>query len=84
MDKSSAQTEFNRLTNRGIVLGYVWIMGVGSLISLISAYQAKKLFNTSGFSLEGKNRITKCNIIGIAGLLVWVIAVAIIILFRKK
>lgn len=84
MDKSSAQTEFNRLTNRGIVLGYVWIMGVGSLISLISAYQAKKLFNTSGFSLEGKNRITKCIIIGIAGLLVWVIAVAIIILFRKK
>lgn len=84
MNKQSAQTEFNRLTNRGVILGYVWIMGVGSVISLISAYQAKKLFYNSGYQIEGKSKITKCNIIGIAGLLIWVIAIAIIILFRKK
>ena len=84
MDKQSVQTEFNRLTNRGIILGYVWILGAGSLISLISAYQAKKLFDTSGYALEGKNKIKKCIIIGISGLLVWVIAFAIIIIFRKK
>ncbi len=84
MNKLSAQTEFDRLTNRGVILGYVWIMGVGSVISLISAYQAKKLFNASGSSIQGKSKITKCNVIGIAGLLVWVIAIAIIILFRKK
>lgn len=84
MDKQSAQTEFNRLTNRGIILGYVWILGAGSLISLISAYQAKKLFDTSDYKLEGRNKITKCVIIGIAGLLVWAIAIAIIIIFKKK
>lgn len=84
MDKETAQTEFNRLTNRGIILGYVWILGAGSIISLISAYQAKKLFYSSEFALEGKNKITKCFAIGIAGLLVWVIAIAVIIIFRKK
>ena len=84
MNKETAQTEFNRLTNRGIILGYVWILGAGSIISLISAYQANKLFNASEFKLEGKNRITKCFVIGIAGLLVWVIAIAIILVFRKK
>ena len=84
MDKETAQTEFNRLTNRGIILGYVWILGAGSIISLISAYQAKKLFYSSEFALEGKNKIAKCFAIGIAGLLVWVIAIAVIIIFRKK
>ena len=84
MDKETTQTEFNRLTNRGIILGYVWILGAGSIISLISAYQANKLFNASEFKLEGKNKITKCFVIGIAGLLVWAIAIAIILVFRKK
>ena len=84
MDKESAQIEFNRLTNRGIILGSAWILGVGSVISLISAYQANKLFYGSGFELEGKNKIRKCILIGIAGLLVWAIAISIIIIFRKK
>jgi hypothetical protein len=69
--KEDIQTEFNRLVNRGIILGCVWILGVGSVISLISAYQANKLINNSV-------------IIGIAGLLIWVAAIIIILVFRKK
>lgn len=84
MDKETVQREFDRLTNRGIILGCVWILGVGSVISLISAYQANKLLNSSGFILEGKNKIRQCTYIGIAGLFIWVIAVTIIILFKKK
>lgn len=82
--KEDIQTEFNRLVNRGIILGCVWILGVGSVISLISAYQANKLINNSGIDLEGKNKVIKCLIIGIAGLLIWVVAIIIILVFRKK
>lgn len=84
MTRENIQPEFDRLVNRGIILGTVWILGVGSIISLISAYQANKLIKESGVIPEGKNRITKCLIIGISGLLVWVIAVLIIVLFRNK
>ena len=78
------QVEFNRLVNRGIILGSVWIMGVGSVISLISAFQANKILKNSGFNIEGKEKVVKCLLIGIAGLLVWVIAIAIILIFKKK
>jgi len=84
MDKESMQVEFNRLVNRGIILGSVWIMGIGSVISLISAFQANKILKTSGFNIEGKEKVVKCLLIGIAGLLVWVIAIAIILIFKKK
>ncbi len=84
MDKENAQIEFNRLISRGIIFGSVWIMGIGSVISLISAFQANKILKNSGFNIEGKNKIIKCLIIGISGLLVWVIAILIIILFKKK
>jgi hypothetical protein len=84
LDKEAVQKEFNRLTSRGIILGCVWILGVGSVISLISAYQANKLFNENPQIITGKNKIKQCTYIGIAGLIVWVIAIAIIILFKKK
>ncbi len=84
MTQNEVQTEFNRLVTRGIVLGYTWIMGAGSVISLISAFQANKLIKNSGYELSGKDKVRKCFYIGIAGLLVWVIAISIIILFRKK
>ncbi len=84
MTQNEVQTEFNRLVTRGIVLGYTWIMGAGSVISLISAFQANKLIKKSGYELSGKDKVRKCLYIGIAGLLVWVIAISIIILFRKK
>lgn len=77
------QTEFDRLTNRGIVFGCIWIMGVGSIIALISAYQAGKLFRESGNSLKGKNKIARSYIAGFAGILLWIIAIIIILVFRK-
>ncbi len=84
MSKESMQIEFDRLVNRGIILGSVWIMGIGSVISLISAFQANMIIKKSGFNIEGRERVVKCMIIGISGLLVWIIAVAIILIFKKK
>lgn len=78
------QIEFNRIVNRGVILGLVWIMGIGSVIALISGYQANKIFKDLGDIPKGKEKIIKCFIIGISGLLVWVIAVSIIFIFKKK
>jgi hypothetical protein len=84
MNKEALQKEFDRLTNRGIIFGIIWIMGVGSIIALISGYQAGKIFKESGNTLEGKNKITKSYIAGFAGILLWIIAILIIIIFRKN
>ncbi len=83
-DRQSVQTEFTRIVNRGIILGFVWILGVGSVIALISGFQAKKISREAGFELEGKDKITKCFLVGIGGFLLWAIAITIIIVFRKK
>ena len=84
MTHAEMQIEFSRLVNRGIILGCVWIFGIGSVIALASGFQAKKLFDLSGKSLSGKNKIYKSFLIGIIGLLIDFSAVLIIILFRKK
>jgi hypothetical protein len=82
--QGNLQIEFNRLVNRGVILGIVWIMGVGSVIALISGYQANKILKEVSDIPNGKAKVRKCFIIGIAGLFVWVIAITIIIVFRKK
>ena len=84
MNNEAMQTEVNRIVNRGIIFGIIWIMGIGSIIALISGFQAKKLIRQSGNTLTGNNKATKSILIGIAGFLVWAIAIAIIIIFRKQ
>ncbi|MEZ4822827.1 MAG: hypothetical protein R2942_10565 [Ignavibacteria bacterium] len=83
MEKEILQKEFDRVTNRGIIFGLVWIMGIGSVIALISGYQAGKIYKESGNSLEGKNKIFKSYIAGFSGILLWIIAILIIIIFKK-
>lgn len=84
MNKEILQKEFDRITNRGIIFGLIWIMGIGSVIAIISGYQAGKIFKESGNSLEGKDRIFKSYIAGFSGILLWIIAILIIIIFKKK
>ncbi len=58
--RESLQIEFNRLVNRGVILGLVWILGVGSVIALISGFQANKILKESDYNLEGKEKVKKC------------------------
>lgn len=84
MKNETMQTEVNRIVNRGIIFGIIWIMGIGSIIALTSGFQAKKIIKESGNTLDGNSKATKSILIGIGGLFVWVIAIAIIIIFRKN
>jgi len=83
-DTVNMQTEVNRLVNRGIIFGIVWIMGIGSVIALTSGLQASRLIKQSGNILEGKKKVTQCFIIGIGGLIVLAIAISIIFIFRNN
>ncbi|MBK9331956.1 MAG: hypothetical protein IPM96_06015 [Ignavibacteria bacterium] len=84
MSAEEVRTEFFRLVNRGIVLGTVWIFGIGSVIAIISGYQAGRLLKESGVSIAGSNKIQKCYMIGALGILVDLAVIFIIVFFRKK
>lgn len=83
MTDEKVQTEINRLVNRGIVLGLVWIMGIGSVIALISGFQAKKLIRSSENVLTGNKKANQSILIGILGLLVWVAVFAFIVKYKR-
>ena len=78
------QTEVNRLVNRGIIFGIVWIMGLGSVVALISGFQANKLIKQSGNILEGKKKVAQCFIIGVSGLIILAAAISLIFIYRKS
>ncbi len=84
MINEKVQTEVNRLVNRGIILGLVWMMGIGSVIALISGFQAKKLIRSSQNGITGNKKANQSILIGVLGLLVWVIVIAFIIKYRKN
>jgi hypothetical protein len=83
MENEELQTEVKRLLTRGFIFGIIWIMGVGSVIAIISGFQAKKIISGSGNKLEGNKKATQSILIGIAGLLVWIIAGYIIFKYRR-
>ncbi|HAY34750.1 MAG TPA: hypothetical protein PK536_13385 [Ignavibacteria bacterium] len=84
MSSEEVKIEFSRLVNRGIVLGSVWIFGIGSVIAIISGYQAGRLLKESGIKTESSSKIQKCYLIGALGILIDLAVVLIIVFFRKK
>jgi len=83
MINQNLQEEVNRIINRGIIFGIIWILGIGSIIALTSGFQAKKMIRQSEYKLTGNRKATKSILIGIGGLLVWVVAIFIIVKFKK-
>jgi hypothetical protein len=81
MKETDAITEIDRLLKRSEVFGWIWIMGIGSIISIMSVVKAARMMNEAGIS--DKKRLTGLFVLGIAGLLVAVSAFLIIIIFRK-
>jgi hypothetical protein len=81
MKETDAITEIDRLLKRSEVFGWIWIMGIGSIISIMSVVKAARMMNEAGIS--DKKRLTGLFVLGIVGLLVAVSAFLIIIIFRK-
>ena len=81
MKEADALTEIDRLLKRSEVFGWIWIMGIGSIISIMSAVKAARMMNEAGIS--DKKKLTGLFVLGIAGLLIAVSAFLIIIIYRK-
>ena len=84
MEKENIQTEVNRLLQRGIVFGIIWIMGIGSIIAVTSGIQALQLMKKSGYKLEGKGKAVRCISIGITGILIVITVIVLVMIYRKK
>jgi chromate transport protein ChrA len=77
-----AEKEIDRLNNRGWFFGAAWIMGLGSIVTIISLIQAYKLYKKFNISDEKRKRTMIRNlVIAIIGLSVWI---PIVILFINK
>ena len=68
-----APTKTNGFAIAALVLGIVWIYGIGSILALVFGYQAKKQIDTSGGRESGRG-------MAIAGIVLGWIGVGLIVL----
>jgi predicted nucleic acid-binding protein len=83
MINEKVQTEVNRLST---VNSFRISLDNGgrSVIALVSGFQAKKLIRTSENVLTGKKKANQSILIGILGLLVWVVIIIFILKYRRN
>jgi len=74
------QRQVDALLRRGIIFSLVWLVGVGSIIAIVSGIKAKKIIEQSGGETSGIGRAWFCLVVGGLGVLFWgpVIGMAII------
>ncbi len=81
MEIEQLNTEVERLLKRSEVFGWIWLMGIGSVICIASAYKAGKLAKNSGMQRDVNT--AKLYLLGIVGLVISIAAIAAVILFKK-
>ena len=82
MNDKATLTEIDRLLKRSEVFGWIWIMGIGSIISITSAFKAGRMMKENGIS--DRKRLTGLFVLGFTGLLIAVTAFAIIVIYRRS
>ncbi len=74
------QNEVNSMLRRGIFFSIFWLMGVGSLISIIQGMKARKIIRQSNGQIKGMGKVMWCFIVGGAGLLFWGFVILMVII----
>ena len=77
----AAQTT-NGLSIASLVLGIVWVFGIGAILAVIFGFVARKQINESGGRQSGSGMALAgiiLGFVGIAGLIIWIVAVAAIV-----
>ena len=80
MSKDIALAEAERLLTRSKVFGSIWLMGIGSVICILSAYRASQILKAEGIT---DRKFKGLYFLGITGVVVAVASLLIIIIFRK-
>jgi hypothetical protein len=79
-DGTSIQRDIDRLLQRGVIFSLVWLMGIGSVIAVVSGLRAKRLIEQSNGAASGMGRVWWCLIVGGLGIVIWapLVVVAIV------
>lgn len=83
-DEPTIQRDVDRILQRGVVFSLVWLMGIGSIIAVLSGLRAKRMIEQSAGACREDGRVWWCLIVGGIGIAIWVplLAVAIVNNFR--
>lgn len=65
------QAKVNGLLRRGMVFSILWLMGIGSVIAVVSALKANRLIVESGGAVTGMGKVWWCLIVGGLGIMIW-------------
>jgi hypothetical protein len=74
--RPSGSGETSGLAIASLVLGIVWVCGIGSILALIFGYNARKAIRDSGGAVQGKGMATAGIVlgwIGVSWLLVYIV-----------
>lgn len=73
MDQNTGkiQARVDRLLNKGILFSIFWLMGIGSIISVVSAAKANRMINANRGEVKGKARVWWCFVVGGFGIALW-------------
>jgi len=81
---NSLQDQVNTLLRRGVVFSIVWLMGVGSAISLFKAAKAMRIINQSNGEIVGMGKVWWCFIVGGLGVMFWGFVIIMVLVNGAK
>jgi len=65
------QSHVDKLLKRGVIFSILWLMGLGSAMSIMAAIKAKRLIKYSDATLTGMGRVWWCFVVGSLGIIIW-------------
>jgi hypothetical protein len=72
MDKNShLQDHVDSILRKGILFSILWLMGVGSVISIFHALKALRIIKQSNGAITGMGKVWWCLIVGGWGVMFW-------------
>ena len=74
------QHQVNSMLRRGILFSIFWLIGIGSLISIIQGIKALRIIRESNGEIKGMGKVLWCFIVGGSGLLFWGFVILLVII----
>jgi len=76
---SELQDRVDSMLRRAIVFSILWLMGIGSLISIVQAFRAKRIIDGSNGEVHGAGKVLWCFVVGGLGVAFWALVLIMVI-----